>query len=289
MRKPGGFRREDILADQEFRRLQLTLDMMNIRFGIGQVFTENIKGFDFSGGQIFHHRRHHHAGFIRKGFDVPGFGKLGPGVRIGHLLIAGENIGQRAHVAGALNVVLAALRIDAAAFNADVAQKHLEIGAGHDIVHAADVLGDAQRVHQHGRFDGRHFARQLANGVGGNAADFGGPLGRILHHFLFELFKSLRAGVHIFLVVQIFLNEHVHHAVDQGHIGADLQGHVHLGKIHHVRAPRIDHDQFGAGQHSVFDERRSDRMRFGNVGAHQNDHFCLRVIGERIGHRARTE
>ena len=154
MSKACCFRREDILADQEFRRFQTMFNMMNIRFGVGQIFTEDIKGFDFSGGQTFHHRGHHHAGLVGKRFDIPGLLEFRPGLRIVHLLIAGENIGQRAHVAGALNVVLTAQRIDAAAFKADIAQKHLEIGAGHDVVHAADMFGNAQGVHEHRRFDG---------------------------------------------------------------------------------------------------------------------------------------
>jgi hypothetical protein len=157
-------------------------NMLNIRFGVGQVLTENIKGFDFSGGEIFHHRRHHHAGFIRKRFDVPRLLELRPGVRIGHLLIAGENIGQCAHVAGALNIILTALRVDTAAVNADIAQHHLEIGAGHHVVDAADMFGNAQRVHEHRRLDGSHRARQFANGIGGNAADLGCFFRRIFHH-----------------------------------------------------------------------------------------------------------
>ena len=66
MSKACCFRRENILADQKFRRLQFMFNMMNIRLGVGQILTENIKGFDFSGGQIFHHRGHHHAGFVGK-------------------------------------------------------------------------------------------------------------------------------------------------------------------------------------------------------------------------------
>ena len=95
-------------------------NLFNIRLGVGQILTENIKAFDFSGCQIFHHRRHHHTGFVRKRFDVPCFFEFRPGFRIGHLLIAGENIGQCAHVAGALNVVLTTLRVDAAEFHADI-------------------------------------------------------------------------------------------------------------------------------------------------------------------------
>ena len=65
---------------------------------------------------------------------------------VGDRLIAGEDVGQAAHVAGALDVVLAAERVDAAAFNADVAAEHGQVGQGLDVVGAHGVLGDAHAV-----------------------------------------------------------------------------------------------------------------------------------------------
>jgi hypothetical protein len=151
------------------------------------------------------------------------------------------------------------------------------------------VFGNAQRVHQHRRFDGSHRAGQFANRVRGNTADFGGFFRRVLHHLFLQFLKSLRTGLHIFFIVQIFRDENIHQSIDQRHVGTDFQRNVYVGKINHIRPPRINHNQLGAGQHRVFHKSRSDRMRLGYIGADQNNHFGFCVIGKRICHRARTE
>ena len=47
---------------------------------------------------------------------------------VGDVAVAGELMRERAHVAGALHIVLAAQRIDADAVAADIAGRHGEIG-----------------------------------------------------------------------------------------------------------------------------------------------------------------
>ena len=75
-------------------------------------------------------------------------------VRIGHRLIAGKHVGQAAHVAGPLDIVLAPEGIDPAAPDAHVAAEHGQVGQGFDVVRAGGVLGDA-----HGINDGGGFGR----------------------------------------------------------------------------------------------------------------------------------
>ena len=50
---------------------------------------------------------------------------------VGHVAVAGELVRERAHVARALHVVLAAQRVDADAVAADVAGGHRQVGQAH--------------------------------------------------------------------------------------------------------------------------------------------------------------
>ena len=65
---------------------------------------------------------------------------------VGDMAVAGELVRERAHVAGALHVVLAAQRVHADAVAADVAGGHGEVGHAHDHGRALAVLGDAEAV-----------------------------------------------------------------------------------------------------------------------------------------------
>ncbi len=72
---------------------------------------------------------------------------------------------ERAHVAGALHVVLAAQRIHADTGPADIAGRHREIGDRHHGGRALAVLGDAETVIDRrvaaGRIKPRRAADQL--------------------------------------------------------------------------------------------------------------------------------
>ena len=73
---------------------------------------------------------------------------------VGDALVAGQQVGQRAHVRGALDVVLPAQRNDAAAAGgADGAREDGQVGQRADAVGAVGVLGDAEAV------DDRRLAR----------------------------------------------------------------------------------------------------------------------------------
>jgi hypothetical protein len=62
-----------------------------------------------------------------------------------HVLEAGELVGQSAHVAAALHVVLAAQRAEARAVAPDVAREQREVDQREDVVDGVVVLGDAER------------------------------------------------------------------------------------------------------------------------------------------------
>ena len=70
---------------------------------------------------------------------------------------------ERAHVAGALHVVLSAQRVHADAGPADVAGRHGEVGDRHDGGRALAVLGDAEAVIDRAVAAGRVEPRRTAD------------------------------------------------------------------------------------------------------------------------------
>ena len=144
---------------------------------------------------------HLHDGFPRFGREcrIPGLFEFCPRLVVGHRLIGGEDIGQRPHVAGALDVVLSPERIDAAALDADLPAEHGEVGAGLDVVRPGDVLG-----HPHGVEDGGLVRLRIETGgllqvFRGDAGDLFHLLGRVFLDRLLQGLETLRPVFHIFL------------------------------------------------------------------------------------------
>ena len=90
---------------------------------------------------------------------------------VGDVAVAGEFVRERAHVAGALHVVLAAQRIHADAGPADIAGRHGEVGHAHDHGRALAVLGDAEAVIDRAVAAGGIEPRGGAHVGGRNAGD----------------------------------------------------------------------------------------------------------------------
>ncbi|MGR6998242.1 hypothetical protein ACU686_09370 [Yinghuangia aomiensis] len=94
--------------------------------------------------------------------------------RVCDFRVAGQQVGQRAHVGSTLDVVLAAQRVDPVpAFRADRAAEDCQIGEGAHPVGAVQVLRDPQPVD-----DRRPFGQPVHPGrrddqIGRNAGDVG--------------------------------------------------------------------------------------------------------------------
>ena len=195
------FRQEDVLDDEKIEVLQGRLDMGEIGIGQHGVFTHDIEGLDLSlvGGV-----HDFHDGFPRFGRErrIPGLFEFRPRLVVGDRLVGGEDVGQRPHVAGALDVVLSAQRIDAAALDADLAAEHGQVGAGLDVVRAGDVLR-----HPHGVEDGGLVCLGIQAGgrlqiLRGNAGDLLDVLGRVFLDGLLQGLEAFRPVFHIFLGVR---------------------------------------------------------------------------------------
>ena len=87
------------------------------------------------------------------------------------VLEARQLVGDRAHVAAALHVVLAAQRVQARAVAADVAGQQREVDQRQDVVDRGHVLGDAERPAEDRPVGARVRVRELADDLRGHAGD----------------------------------------------------------------------------------------------------------------------
>ena len=96
------------------------------------------------------------------------------------VLEAGQAVGNRAHVAAALHVVLAAQRVETAAVAADVAGEKAEVDESENVVHRVVMLGDAERPADLRALGPGVSVRGLADDFGGHAGLALGALERVL-------------------------------------------------------------------------------------------------------------
>ena len=95
--------------------------------------------------------------------------------------------------------------------------------------------------------------------------------------------------VHVFFIVKFFGNQNMHQAIEEGHVGAHLDGDMDIGEFGQLGVPRISHNQVSALLDSILQEGGSHRMRLRHVGADDEEGLGLGKISKRIGHRPRTK
>src|SRR5260370_24721655 len=79
-----------------------------------------------------------------------------------------QAVGDRAHVAAALNVVLAAERVEPAAITPDFAREQREVDERKDVVDSVVVLRDSERPADHGPVTAPVSVRDLLARAGGH-------------------------------------------------------------------------------------------------------------------------
>ena len=105
-----------------------------------------------------------------------------PRLGVGHPLVPGEEVGEGADVAGALDVVLAAEWVYAGAGSTDVPGEHGEVRGAEDVVDPGDVLGDAHAEEDRCPLGGAVDARSFPDLLGGDPGYALGVLRRVLLH-----------------------------------------------------------------------------------------------------------
>ncbi len=133
-----------------------------------------------------------------------------------------------AHVAGALDVVLAAQRIDPDALAAQITGCHRQVRHPQHHGAALAVLGNAEPIINHCIAAGCVQARGAADVVSWHADYFGHRLGRVMR-LRDEILPQLEVGQFAALAHELFVNQsfghhHMRHRVDEGDVAAGRTG-----------------------------------------------------------------
>ena len=249
----GGLVQEEILDDDALHGAEGRLDVLGVRVRLGDVLALDVERLEIAGDGVVEHVRNPEAR-LRIEVRTPMLGEDAAHRLVVDGPVAGELVRERAHVAGALDVVLAAQRVDADAGAADVAGGHGEIGHRHDHGRALAVLGDAESV-----VDGAVAALGVqacggADVVGRYADRVGDVLRRV------DLVGGERqpvaerlevaAFLHEVVVDQVFRDDDVCEGVHQRHVGAGLERQVVIGfdvrRAHEGDLARVADDELGA-------------------------------------------
>ena len=182
-----------------------------------------------------------------------------------------QSVGQGAHVAAALDVVLATQRVDAAAISADVAGEQDQRDEGQDVVDRVVVLGDAERPADHRAWRRGERHGQLADGRCRDAGLALGVLQRVRLDLGLVGLEVDRRAIDELTVLEALGDDLAPHRVGQRDVRSDIQAEPAVGPLGTGRATRIDRVEAGALVDGLEDVVEEDRMRLAGVAAPQDD------------------
>ena len=196
--------------------------MGGVCLGEGRVFTHHIERLDlaFVNGVDDFGMGQTHA-VIQ--FAIPGGFKFLAHLRVIHALVARIDIGQSAHIACTLHVVLSAQWVDAAGGLAHVAGEQRQIADRLHVICTVRVLRDSHRVENSARLVGRIQARYRGDFLPGHAGHLGHKFRRILGQRLRKRLEIFTILADKGFVTKRFIYDHARHAHQQRGIAARAQ------------------------------------------------------------------
>ena len=160
----------------------------------------------------------------------------------GQTVVTGQRIGQHTEIGRALNVIVAAEDIRAAAGYTHVAERQLECAVGAGIVVTDGVLGTTHAPDEGARtIVGHRLGSFVYLGFrhAGDTLDFCRvPFLDFLHHVV----HAVNALTDEFLVLPVVFKDMPHHAPDDGNVGAGANLEVMVGVRRGAGITRIDDD-----------------------------------------------
>ncbi len=167
-----------------------------------------------------------------------------------------------------MNVVLTAQRIDAAAFNTDIAAKHGQVSRALDIVRTGNMLGNAHRVNNAGAVRPGIHARGFLQIFSGNTGNFFDLFRCVFFNNLLERFESFGSLFHIVPGIKPFVNNHIHQAVEHSDISTRILAQPDVAVFDQIDFPRINNNQFRAAFGRALDLGADYGMIFCRVGTY---------------------
>ena len=231
---------------------------------------------DVGGREILTLHRLEHLGegpaVLRGDRHAPG--RLESRTRLGVLfdvLEPGELVGDGAHVAAPLHVVLAAEGVHAAAVDPHVAGEQREIDERDHIVHGVVVLGDAQRPTDHGAIGLGVAVRDLADDLARNARDLLTALQGPVHDRILVFVEPERRPFDEGVVLEVVDDDLARDRVAQPDVGTDVDAQPQVAPLGRLGAPRIDHHHLGTVVDPLEGVVEEDRMRRSRIRSPEED------------------
>ncbi len=285
----AGFVDEDVLANEQFQLFQSVAGVFLVGFAHHGVFADDEHAAHRAGNSAVHHFGGGEAGLGIK-LDAPKLLEFAFDVRGGDVLVGGIDVGQAAAVGAALDVVLAAQRVESGAGFADVAAHHGQIGQGEGVVGAVGGLADAHAPVDGGAFGLGVEASSFTDAVGGYAGDRFSPFGGVCFQRFHVILKAFGAAADEVLVVEALFDDDVGHRLEDGNVGAGILAQPEGGEVGHANLARIDDDEFGPIlAHGAFEEVGDDGVGLGGVGAGDDEGVQVFHFGDGVGHGAGTD
>ncbi len=269
-----GLGQEEVLDDQEVEALEQVDRPFLVGLGLDRVLADAVDRGQVAALHRVEHPRQVPAA-LRRDRDTPLGVELGPQLVVLDVLEPRQPVGERAHVAAALDVVLATQRVDATAVASDVAGQQDERDERQDVVDRVVMLGDPERPADHRPGRCRERVGQLADGLG---RDAGLPL-RVLERVRLDLRlvvgEPARRPIDELAVLEAGGDDLARDGIGQRDVGADVEAEPAIRPFGRRGATRVDRVQAGAVADALEHVMEEDRMRLAGVAAPQDDQVGL--------------
>ncbi len=167
---------EDVLDDEVVEPGEELAGVRDVGLGLGGVLPDDVHRADLVALHGLEHLREVQA-LVRRDRRAPDALEAGALDVVVQVVAAGQLVGDGAHVATALHVVLPAQRHQARAPAPDVPGEQREVDQGTDVVDGVVVLGDAERPAQLGAVGGGVGERRVADQARVDGGDLLRPAG----------------------------------------------------------------------------------------------------------------
>ena len=191
------------------------------------------------------------------------------------VLEAGELVGNGAHVATPLHVVLAAQRVAPASPSTDVPGQERQVDQREDVVDGVVVLGDAEGPADHRLVGGGQRVRRLANDVGGHAALRFGEFKRVRFDRRSIRLVALRRVLDELRVGQPGVDDLARHRIGERDVAPDVVPHPHVGPLGGRRPPGIHDVHARPVPHPLQKVMEPDGVRRTRVRSPEEDNVCF--------------
>ena len=226
----SGSGHEDVLDDEDVEAFEQRPGVLGVGLAVGRIFTDAVRSLDGSLTHRLEHQREVTAVHRVEFHPVDGL-ELRPMLVVGDVLEAGKFVGQCAHVAAALHIVLPAQRHETRSPAPDVTGEQGEVAQRLHVVDTVVVLGDTERPQDLCLVGGCIGVRSFANGLGRNAGDLLGKGEGVWLDMCPVLVESPRRVGDEGLVVEVGCDDLAAHGVGHRNVGAHVEAQPHVGEL----------------------------------------------------------